>query len=369
MTIESATNQGASSETSIEQQVQERLYPTDKKRDEGKQKIAPKNNVSNDIDDQENLDDQDDTNDLGLGLEDQDAEGENDLDEGDQELEPINAAILAKQLGLDETQLSTDEEGKVLVKVKVDGKESQVPMDDVIKSYQLQQHVNQKSMKLSELQKGFEAEMVNVKQDLFVQHQYNIGVTQLAEEMLLKDYNSINWESLKHTNGQQYAVLRQDFVEKAAAIQNLQKQVATEAQKFLHGVKNEMSAAQKAHLAEQRELMLIDNPHWANDNVRAKEQAALRDFVVSRYGFEAADMHLVTDRRLLQMIQDAYKYNAGKQKLQKQVNGKQLPKFQKKGVGLKQQTNQSEKSKQIVNRFQKSGRADDLTEVLKQRLG
>lgn len=367
MNTDTATDDGASSDDSIVKSLEARLYPSDGNDDGKQRKVAPQRKNSEDNDDDldgdfnpqdQNVEDEE----LLEGEDEENAEQEDDV-----EVERVDAAELAQHLGLDESQLTYDEDGNLMVNVKVDGKESKASISDVIKSYQLQQHVNQKSMKLSEIQKEFEGEIVNVKRNLFTQHHYAVAASKLAEDMLVKDYNSIDWEGLKHANPAQYAVLRTDFSEKATALKQLQQRVASEAMMFLDGMQNEMTQADKDRIAEQRQLMLIDNPAWVNDNVRKKAQAELRDFVVKRYGFSEADMHLVTDRRLMQLIQDAHRYNVGKQKLAEQQR-KQLPKFQKKGQNFKNQTVKARTVKSANHAFRKSGTAEDLAKALESRM-
>ena len=63
---------------------------------------------------------------------------------------------LAGYLGIDEERLIVDEEGNISFNALVDGESKAVPLSELAKSFQLQGHVNNKSIALENERKEFE---------------------------------------------------------------------------------------------------------------------------------------------------------------------------------------------------------------------
>ena len=62
-------------------------------------------------------------------------------------------ADVAKLLGAEESALDVDEDGSILVKTKIDGQEGKVKFADLVKSYQLQGHVDKQVREAAEIRK------------------------------------------------------------------------------------------------------------------------------------------------------------------------------------------------------------------------
>lgn len=96
--------------------------------------------------------------------------------EDDDELEDADdddsgEVSIASILGLDEDKLEYDKDGKVVFNAIIDGKQEKVSVADMVKSYQLQGHVNNKSMQLENDKKEFVSTREKAYQELTVRLQ------------------------------------------------------------------------------------------------------------------------------------------------------------------------------------------------------
>ncbi len=93
-------------------------------------------------------------------------------DESEQDSESPNTYELsdvAKLLGADESSLDVDDDGNVLVKTKIDGQEGKAKFSDLLKSYQLQGHVDKQVREVAEQKKALEYQSQNLQQQMQVQ--------------------------------------------------------------------------------------------------------------------------------------------------------------------------------------------------------
>lgn len=113
---------------------------------------------------------------------------------------------LAEQLGS-----SVDDILELRAKTKIDGEEKDATLRDILKSYQLEGHVNRKSIELSEQQKTFEAEQAKARQDWTQRVQFTAQVLDGQEAQLAQQFNSINWQALQQQDPAQYSALYLQF--------------------------------------------------------------------------------------------------------------------------------------------------------------
>ena len=131
---------------------------------------------------------------------------------------------------LTKSQIEPDSFYKMPVTVKVDGQTKNVPLAEVIKSYQLEGHVNNKSIALAEQQRNFEAQRQQAMQTWGAQIKQAQTLGQLAHQQLLGEYQSIDWNKLRMEDPTRWAVANQEFNNRAAAIQQHLQQVQQQEQ-------------------------------------------------------------------------------------------------------------------------------------------
>jgi hypothetical protein len=191
------------------------------------------------------------------------------------------------------------------VTVKIDGETRQVPLSDVIKSYQLEGHVNNKSIELSNAQKQFEQERevaVNLYRQQITQAK-NLG--DLAQGQLMADFQAVNWTQLRQSDPVQWTVLQQDFNNRQAAINQHLQQVGAAQQ----AQEQQLREQQAALLPKERERMLETHPEWRDPAKFDADRKSMSAYA-KQLGFSDAELAAIHDHRYMQVLHEAAQFRA-----------------------------------------------------------
>lgn len=191
------------------------------------------------------------------------------------------------------------------VKVKVDGKEEAIPLSDVIKSFQLERHVNNKSIQLSEQQKQLESHHQQAVQQLQQQFAQAQQVAQIAHQQLLHEYNAVDWNALRAQDPGQYAALHTEFQQRQGQIG--QAMQAIQQQQDMQAQQQQQQLA--ATIEQQRQLMLEKNPEWRDQGKFTEARSSMMNYA-KQIGFSDAELGQVFDHRLMRVLHDAASYQA-----------------------------------------------------------
>lgn len=191
------------------------------------------------------------------------------------------------------------------IRVKVDGKDLDVPLSDVVKNYGLEKHFQAKSVAFAEQQRAWEATQAQARAALEQQLTQAQALGNLAHQQLLGQYQSIDWNKLRADDPAQWAVLNTEFNQRAGAIQ--QHLAAVEAQRQQMAQAQQLQTLQA--LPAERSRMLDARPEWRDE---AKFQAArgeMRSYA-QKLGFTDAELAGVFDHRYVLALHDAARYAA-----------------------------------------------------------
>lgn len=189
------------------------------------------------------------------------------------------------------------------VQVKIDGEVKNIPLSDVIKSYQLEGHVNNKSIQLSEQQKQFEAERNAARELMRQQVQQNAALSQYAQNMLNQEYARVDWNALKVNNPGEYAARMVEFQQRQSEINNYVNNVMQQQQALTQQQQMEM----QSKLALERENMLNANPEWRDQSKFDADRAAMMKYAAS-LGYNEAELSQIYDHRLIRVLHDAARF-------------------------------------------------------------
>jgi hypothetical protein len=221
-------------------------------------------------------------------------EGENTPAEPDEKVYSSLEAF-AKETGVEFESLQG-----LGVSVKIDGETKVIPLRDVIKSYQLEGHVNNKSIEYSDKLRALENEKVEVRTALVAQIQQAQTLFQSARQSLLGDYNRVDWNTLRVQNPAEYAALSTEYQQRLAAIdQSLQQ--ASQAQE----AEKQRTAQEAAKLLpQQREKMLDAAPEWRDPVKFEADRKSIMDYG-KQLGFSDAELGNINDYRYMLILRDA----------------------------------------------------------------
>lgn len=225
------------------------------------------------------------------------------------------AVEVDEQVEGDEEQADVaDPEEPKRFKAKVDGQEVEVTLDDLLRSYSGQEHIQKGMRETATAKKAAETAF---------------NALQAQQAQFLEFANAVQAQGLKSPPAKpDAAMLDKDPVGylKAQARYEAEATAYFAQQDQIETMRENQRVAQKnaheAFLAEQKAILLQKLPDFA-DPVKGK---ALQEKVVSagmrEYGFTEAEVRGVTDARLVQVLNDAAEYRALKAKMAK---AKQAP--------------------------------------------
>jgi len=268
-------------------------------------------------------------------------------------------ADVAKLLGADESSLDVDEDGSITVKTKIDGEEGKVKFADLIKSYQLQGHVDKQVREAAEVRKQAQEYVQQVQQQTQAQ-QSVIGKIAEAKaiEAQLAQYQGLNWNAIEDSDPVQAMKLQRQFGELKQAYQAKVDDV-NQTQQYIQQQQDQQSAAS---LESERQALLKACPEWSSAAVATKEKQAISADLKAR-GYSERDIQGLSDHRHVLLARDAMLYRAGKtatNAAEKQVRA--APKIIK--PGSTGQTNQRTSIQKIHQEVRRSGSRQSTIDYL-----
>jgi hypothetical protein len=280
--------------------------------------------------------------------------------DGQQSDEPqLTTSDLAKYLGIEEGALDLDEDGTVKLKTKVDGVEGAAKLQDLLKSYQLQEHVDKKSRDAAEREKALQARAQEAEQQFTQKLQYAENLTNIAAQQLLQEFQSIDWNALEQHDAGQAALLRQKYQERHAQLQGVH-----------HSLQNEKARAQQQTEQQRQKLLATEAerlpqviPEWQDAATATKERGELRDWALKQ-GISAQDLESVVYASHVAVMRKAMLYDRMQQARPAIENKvRTAPKLVKPGQAVQNTQEQAVKNlKQSV--IKSGGKQDRVVEYL-----
>lgn len=195
---------------------------------------------------------------------------------------------------LTRSQIEPESFMQMPVAVKVDGKTSQVALADLVRSYQTDAHVTQKSQAAAEAQRQFEAEKTRITQGLQQNLQTVTSLVTLAHQELLRDYQGIDWNRLQAEDPIKWSVLDRQFQNRNAAIQQAMQQTALQYQQQQQTQAQELAQ----RLPQEREKMVERIPQWRDAKQFDADRAVMAQSA-QEMGFTPAEISQIHDHRYM----------------------------------------------------------------------
>ena len=257
----------------------------------------------------------------------------------------------------EETEIVAEEDLKYTI--KVDGEEFEVGIDELKNGYQRQADYTRKSQALAEQRKETEAiqsERMRLEQE---RQMYANGLQMLQEQQSakLKDFDSIDWESLKTEDPYQYMIKKDEYRDAQERITNLvQEQQAVQQEQA------QQAQQARAHFVQQEYSRLVEAlPEWNDSKSTIKKD--VQDYAISA-GFLPQEVNQLADHRSILVIKKAMEYDKLTQKVApKKKAVKKVPKVQKSGRGNSKEDVAAENIKKKRARLQKSGKQNDAASI------
>ncbi len=273
-----------------------------------------------------------------------------------EEWKPSNLTELIEAAGLD-----SDKGFDLELPVKIDGKEGTARLRDLVKSYQLDGHINQKLETLNTDRKTFESErqaFQGERADKLLR--LDAGV-QTLERALLGEFQAIDWNKLAAEDPAAYNARFVDFQQRNAYLSDIGQQIAHERGQQQQTQKQ----AEESRLAEERRLLLAKVPEWSNETARAKDKADIMAYLETQ-GITKPEFEAMTDHRIALVARDAWKWNQLQKSKPATLNKvKAAPKLLKPGSPQSKAAQDTARDTKARDRFRQTGSVRDGAAVLK----
>jgi len=296
---------------------------------------------------------------------DQDTESDEEDTTADEEVseDSLELEDFAKLLGVEADKLDLDEDGQPVFKTKIDGVEGRVKVNDLLKSYQLEGHLNNKNMEVVEKSKQIDEFIKTANQNVSSKLQQLDGALNLANQQLINDFNQIDWKSLETQDPNSYVVKRQQFADRQAQIQQSLGVLQQEQEQ----ARAQQQQALTQRVQQEKQSLFNKVPEWNTEESWQKGNADIREGLSKTYGLEEHILNDIVDHRFVLIARDALKYKKlqdGKPNVLNKV--KKAPKVSKSSAP-KGKPAQSEKNLRLMKTIKDSGGKHGIEALLMDR--
>lgn len=202
----------------------------------------------------------------------------------------------------DDEDDETDESETKLVTVKIDGKEEQVDLEEVIAGYQRTADYTRKTQALSQERAAFQQEAEAVQQE---REQYAELLTALAGQLQTMQSQEPDWDKLYSEDPLEYVRQKdiwRDNQERLRATQMEQQRLQDMAQQ-------EQAKQIQQIVAQSREKMVEAIPAWRDKAKWDADRSALREYGKTALGFSEQELDQAYDHRAVVALYKAMKYD------------------------------------------------------------
>ena len=196
-----------------------------------------------------------------------------------------------------EAEEVTEEEAEAepeetLYRVKVDGEEYDVNIEELKKNYQLEKSAQKRLQDAAEQRKQLSSKEASLEQE----RQKYEQVLQVYAQQLAQPQQAMSQEQLAQLKAEDPIAYNTYLVEEQ------------QRQNRLQAIQQEQQVVKSEQLAKQADLLLDLIPSWRDQGVAAKEKGELVGYLRSQ-GFSTDDINNATDARIVNMARKAQLYD------------------------------------------------------------
>ena len=251
------------------------------------------------------------------------------------------------------------EEEVQLYKVKIDGEEAEVTLEEALSGYQRERTFHKRMNEVSQKSKAIEAESAETKR---LRDEYAKGLQQLSQALQVPEPN---WEELRRTKtNEEFASIHAEY----QIQQNNLAKVQQQQQAIMSQQQAEAQAQYQNHLKTEFDTMLDKIPAWRDEKVREAERSKVISYAKSHMGYTDDEIAQASDHRAIVTLRKAMLYDelmGGKTQAKKKV--KTAPKMVKAGSPKTKSEVVSKRNQDMVNRFNKNSTVEGAVELLLNR--
>ena len=239
-------------------------------------------------------------------------------------------------------------------RVKVDGEEFEVSLDELRNGYQRQSDYTRKSQALAEQRKTFDANLQALQNE---RNQYSqiLNKVDAQQDLEVTRLQNTDWTALKDSDPMQYMEKRmelQEAKEKSAALKQEQSRVDSQNKREYQKQLSEVLQSEAQKLSEAL-------PEYTKDDSTLRVK--LRDYALSK-GFAEQDVNSIVDHKVVLMLHKAMLYDHSQEGTSKKIS-KKVPRVVKAGTPESKTQRNTRSAKDKRARLRKSGHPRDAANV------
>jgi hypothetical protein len=245
-------------------------------------------------------------------------------------------------------------------RVKVDGEEVEVPLDELLKGYSRTADYTRKTQAIAEARKQAEAEAALAREE---RQRYAQTLEALDASLKQLQPPEIDWDRLYQENPVEW-VRQRELVrsrqEQAAWVQ-AQKQALVEKQQTEERIEAEKT------LESERSKLLEVLPEWRDSDKARAEKAKIVSYATEKLGFTVDEISDIYDARAVVALRKAMMFDELMNK-RDQIRPKimQKAKPMKAGAAVSPQSSKVVASKNALSKLAKSGSTRDAAAIFEQ---
>lgn len=229
----------------------------------------------------------------------------------------IELTDLAQYLGLDADKLDVNDEGELIVKTKIDGEDGAAKFKDLIKSHQLEGHLNKQNMETVEKQKQLDAKAAELEAHVQTKVQEAESIIQLAWQELTKESEGTDWADLRANDPAEFAAKQTEIKTRQETLATAYQQIQTERQTQI--VANQAKLEENIQAENAKLIGAVEG--WDNPEKAQKEYGDVMSYLQTTYNFSSEDLYGnkdqsgriinpgITDHRAVVMARKAMLYD------------------------------------------------------------
>jgi hypothetical protein len=233
-------------------------------------------------------------------------------------------------------------------KVKIDGKEEEVPLSELVAGYQRQADYTRKTQRLAEERRRVTEEYQQAAEE---RRRYAAALQALEQQLVGQEPD---WEQLQRENPAVFAAEFAAYQKRLKALEAIRKE--QEALQVLAAQQQQELLQQR--LEQERELLLAAIPEWVDGERATQERRALIEYGKS-LGFTDEELNQIYDHRVVKLLRNAWLFDQARQKTAKIKDGQPAVKTAPPG-GAKVNVTARKKA---MERLSKTGSLEDAASV------
>lgn len=244
-------------------------------------------------------------------------------------------------------------------KVKIDGEEVEVTLDELQSGYSRQQDYTRKTQELAQQRKIIEQQQQELAQRDAIYAQL---LPKLEAQLSADLANEPDWNRLYEDDPVGYVREKQLWDERKEKLKATQAENQRLQQEAL--VKQQQQLAQFVQYGQQKLLEIV--PEWKNPEIAQQEKLAIRDYGINTLGYTAQEMDTIYDYRALLGLRNAWLNDKTVQATKKKPTEKAPARVARPGAVTKVKS--VAPAKRAKQRLAKTGKTSDAAKVFEQML-